>query len=147
MVTELHSSSTYNLVQDNIAAEEVSKHGDKGIRNLLAESESSSTSVTDESDLTVRKTWIRYKMPGDEVDNGRYNASRRYPGYGEGIVLRPSTHPAPHPPTQTMARTGPCPTMKYQLGCKNQSQEGSPHSQLGHRVQLQPWQEGPELSD
>ena len=66
----------------------MSKHGDKGVMNLLTESESSSTSVNDESDLTnKRKTWIRYKMPCDEVDNGRYNASRRYPGYGEVIVL------------------------------------------------------------
>ena len=76
----------------------MSKHGDKGVINLLAESESSSTSVTDESDLTnKRKTWIRHKMPGDEVDSGRYNASRRYPGYADGIVLRPSTHPHPPP--------------------------------------------------
>ena len=76
----------------------MSKHGDKGVINLLAESESRSTAVTDESDLTnKRKTWLRYKMPGDEVDNGRNNASKRYPGYGEGIVLRPSTHPHPPP--------------------------------------------------
>ena len=57
---------------------------------LMADSESSSTSVPDESDQKMSGLGRKNKINA-EADVGGNRAGRRYAGYGEGIVLRPYT--------------------------------------------------------